>query len=104
MPHLLTIKQMSIVDTIGEFRQAVTVMGLGPRRGIASARFLQRPGRSAVTDLRGPETLEPAMRQLEGFQVRYVLLPPRRGFAGADIVIKNPAVATRLAFSKLAGA
>ncbi len=98
---------MSTVDTIGEFRgKRVTVMGLGLHGGgIASARFFAEAGAEVtVTDLRGPETLEPAMRQLEGFQVRYVLGSHREeDFAAADIVIKNPAVRRDSPFLKLAG-
>jgi UDP-N-acetylmuramoylalanine--D-glutamate ligase len=98
---------MSIVDTIDEFRgKRVTVMGLGLHGGgIASARFFAKAGAEVtVTDLRGPETLEPAMCQLGAFPVRYVLgAHYEEDFAGADIVIKNPAVRRDSPFLKLAG-
>lgn len=97
---------MNILDITDEFRgKRVTVMGLGLHGGgVASARFFAKAGAEVtVTDLRGPEILEPAMRQLEGLRVRYVLGAHREeDFADADIVIKNPAVRRDSPFLRLA--
>jgi len=73
----------------------VTVMGLGLHGGgLESARYLCRHGaRVTVTDTRGEEVLRPAIDQLDGLPIRYVLgRHEERDFATADIVIKNPAV------------
>ena len=91
------MRQMKIVDTIhDEFRgKRVTVMGLGLHGGgVASARFFAKAGALVtVTDLRDAETLEPAIRELAPYQIRYVLgVHHEEDFTHADIVIKNPAV------------
>jgi UDP-N-acetylmuramoylalanine--D-glutamate ligase len=73
----------------------VTVMGLGVNGGgLATARFFARRGAVVtVTDLRGPEALAPSIAALEGLPVRLVLgRHDEADFAGADLVIKNPAV------------
>jgi UDP-N-acetylmuramoylalanine--D-glutamate ligase len=73
----------------------VTVMGLGIHGGgLESARFFARRGaRVTVTDLRPEKILASAMDQLREFDIRYVLERHDEGdFAGADLVIKNPAV------------
>ncbi len=73
----------------------VTVMGLGLNGGgLASARYFAHHGaRVTVTDLRSPELLEDSIQQLSGLTVRYVLEKhDEQDFAGADLVIKNPAV------------
>lgn len=97
---------MNLLDITDEFRgKRVTVMGLGLHGGgVASARFFAKAGAEVtVTDLRGAEILEPAMRQLEGLRVRYVLGAHREeDFATADIVIKNPAVRRDSPFLRLA--
>jgi UDP-N-acetylmuramoylalanine--D-glutamate ligase len=97
---------MSIIDAIDEFRGGrITVMGLGLHGGgIASARFFAKAGAEVtVTDLRGPEVLEPAIRQLEAFHIHYVLgVHHEEDFAKADIVIKNPAVRRDSPFLRLA--
>ena len=83
----------------------VTVMGLGIHGGgLASARFFaQRGARVTVTDLRPARVLEPAMEQLHGFPVRYVLeRHDEEDFANADLVIKNPAVAPTSPFLRMA--
>jgi UDP-N-acetylmuramoylalanine--D-glutamate ligase len=75
--------------------RCVTVMGLGVNGGgLATARFFaQRGAVVTVTDLRGPEALAPSIAALEGLPVRFVLGRHDEGdFAGADVVIKNPAV------------
>jgi len=97
---------MNTVDPASAFRgMRVTVMGLGLHGGgIASARFFAKAGAHVtVTDLRGPEILEPAIRQLEGFPIRYVLGSHKEeDFKAADIVIKNPAVRRDSPFLRLA--
>ncbi len=82
-------------DTSALHGRRVTVMGLGVNGGgLASARFFARRGAVVtVTDLRGPEALAPSIEALAGLAVRLVLGRHDEGdFAGADVVIKNPAV------------
>lgn len=72
----------------------VTVMGLGLHGGgLAAARYLAGCGaRVTVTDLRSPRELAPTLEQLPR-EVRCVLGEHREeDFAGADLVVKNPAV------------
>ena len=90
-----------------EFRgKHITIMGLGLHGGgIASARFFAKAGADVtVTDLRGDETLSPAIYELKGLPIRYVLgRHEKKDFIDADIVIKNPAVrrdSPYLAFAK----
>lgn len=74
----------------------VTVQGLGLfGGGAAVARFLARRGaRVTVTDTRSEAELAPAIADLAGLPLRYVLGEHRReDFAGADLVVANPAVA-----------
>ena len=73
----------------------VTVMGLGLfGGGTAVSRWLVSQGaRLTVTDLRTSEDLAPAMRDLRDVEVRWVLGEHRReDFAGAGLVVANPAV------------
>ncbi|MGD0725816.1 MAG: UDP-N-acetylmuramoyl-L-alanine--D-glutamate ligase [Spirochaetia bacterium] len=73
----------------------VTVMGLGIHGGgLASALFFARRGaRVTVTDLRSREVLRDPIEQLREYSIRYVLeRHDEADFAGADLVIKNPAV------------
>lgn len=73
----------------------VTVQGLGLfGGGVAAARYAaQRGARVTVTDLRDRETLAPAVAELADLDVELVLGEHRaEDFAGADIVIVNPAV------------
>ena len=75
----------------------VTVMGLGVHGGgLASALFFARRGAEVtVTDLRGPDALAPSLERLAGLPVRFVLgRHDTADFESADLVIKNPAVAT----------
>lgn len=74
---------------------AVTVMGLGLfGGGVGVARYLARRGaRVTVTDLRTAEELAPAVRALEGLDVRFVLGEHRvEDFRAASLVVANPAV------------
>lgn len=73
----------------------VTIMGLGLHGGgLASATFFSDKGAIVtVTDLRDESTLAPSIQVLSGRTIRYVLgRHEMDDFAGADIVIKNPAV------------
>ena len=73
----------------------VTVMGLGLHGGGASAaRFLAAEGADVtVTDLRDGATLAESVESLGSLPIRFVLGKHEEAdFAGADIVVKNPAV------------
>jgi UDP-N-acetylmuramoylalanine--D-glutamate ligase len=73
----------------------ITVMGLGLfGGGAATARHLARRGaRVTVTDLRGADELAPAVRELEGLDVRFVLGEHKLDdFTSAELVVANPAV------------
>jgi UDP-N-acetylmuramoylalanine--D-glutamate ligase len=73
----------------------VTVMGLGLHGGgLSSALFFSRRGaRVTVTDLRTAEALREPVEKLRDFPVHFVLgRHDEQDFAGADLVIKNPAV------------
>jgi UDP-N-acetylmuramoylalanine--D-glutamate ligase len=83
----------SLLDLDG---RRVTVQGLGLfGGGAATARFLVRRGaRVTVTDTRSASDLAPALAELAGFDVRYVLGEHRReDFVATDLVVANPAVA-----------
>ena len=83
----------------------VTIMGLGINGGgLASARFFARRGADVtVTDLRSENVLGPAMESLREFPIRYVLeRHEEKDFSGAELVIKNPAVAPTSPFLKAA--
>lgn len=74
----------------------VTVMGLGLfGGGSATVRWLvARGARVTVTDLREAEALRPALDELGGLDVEWVLGEHRaRDFEHADAVVANPAVA-----------
>ncbi|MFP4374204.1 MAG: UDP-N-acetylmuramoyl-L-alanine--D-glutamate ligase [Spirochaetaceae bacterium] len=73
----------------------VTVMGLGLHGGGASAaRFLAREGAEVtVTDLRTESELGASLDALASLPIRFVLgRHEDADFAGADVVVKNPAV------------
>ncbi len=73
----------------------VTVMGLGLfGGGVATARWLVRRGaRVTITDLRGADTLAPALEELGDLDVRLVLGEHRaEDFVNAALVVANPAV------------
>jgi len=74
----------------------VTVQGLGLfGGGVSVARFLaQRGARVTVTDTRTATELAPAVAELAGISLRYVLGEHRReDFVDTDLVVANPAVA-----------
>ncbi len=79
----------------------VTVMGLGLfGGGAAVARWLAgRRARVTVTDLRSAAELAPAIRTLQGLELRFVLGEHRlEDFTRARMVVANPAVAPGNAF------
>lgn len=81
--------------------RAVTVMGLGLfQGGTTVARFLARHGaRVTATDLRSERELAPALAELAGLGVRFVLGEHRaEDFTDATLVVANPAVAPSNAF------
>ena len=83
----------------------VTIMGLGLHGGgTASTLFFARHGAQVtVTDLRSEVQLAPSLEQLSGISFRSVLgRHEESDFRGADIVIKNPAVAASSPLLKLA--
>lgn len=76
-------------------------MGLGINGGgIASAQFLAEQGALVtVTDLRNEDILADSIRQLSGYQIRYVLgKHEENDFKNADLIIKNPGVPKTSAF------
>jgi UDP-N-acetylmuramoylalanine--D-glutamate ligase len=85
----------------------VTVMGLGLHGGgTASALFFARHGaRVTVTDLRSRRVLTPSLRELRGYNVRYVLGGHHEDdFINTDLVIKNPGVPPDSSFLRVARA
>ncbi len=85
----------------------VTLVGLGSRQGgLGIARYLVAQGaRVTVTDLRSEDALAETISALEGLPIRYVLgRHEERDFtpAGADLVVRNPAVPRRAPLLQLA--
>ncbi len=83
----------------------VTVMGLGLfGGGAATARYLARRGAHVtVTDLRTAEELAPALRELDGIDLEFVLGEHRlEDFTRADLVVANPAVSPQNRFLEAA--
>lgn len=80
-------------------------MGLGLfGGGAATARHLARRGADVtVTDLRRADELAPALRELAGVDLRFVLGEHRlEDFTRADLVVANPAVSPTNAFLQAA--
>lgn len=83
------------------------VMGLGINGGgLGVARFLVQQGAEVVvTDLRDATVLAPALAELEGLPIRYVLGQHREeDFRTTDLVIRNPGVPRESRFLALARA
>src|ERR1041385_3532677 len=83
------------------------VMGLGVHGGgLGVARFLVGQGAAVtVTDLRGPELLQPSLDALAGLPIRYVLGEHRdEHFRAADLVIRNPGVPRESRYLQIARA
>ena len=84
-----------------------TVMGLGTRGGgVGVARYLAERGAVVtVTDRRPEADLRPALAELDGLPIRYVLgRHEERDFTpeGADLVVRNPGVPRRAPLLELA--
>ncbi len=84
------------VESVGQLRgKKITVMGLGTKGGgVETARYLARHGALVTaTDLGSTEALSRSVASLEGTGVKFVLgRHDEKDFAGADIVMRNPAV------------
>lgn len=85
----------------------VTLVGLGTRQGgLGIARYLVAQGAVVtVTDMRGEDALSESIAALEGLPIRFVLgRHDERDFtpAGADLVVRNPAVPRRAPLLQLA--
>lgn len=83
----------------------ITVMGLGSwGGGIGVAKYLAKKGAAVtVTDLRTREHLADSMRQLSGFDIRYVLgRHEESDFKDCDMVVVSPAVKPNSPFVKIA--
>jgi UDP-N-acetylmuramoylalanine--D-glutamate ligase len=88
----LSIRLSALEDLRG---LRVTVMGLGLNGGgLACARFLaERGAEVTVTDMKDESALAEPIAALAGRPIRYVLgRHEMADFAGADLVVKNPAV------------
>ncbi len=73
----------------------ITVMGIGLHGGgIGAIKFLVGQGADVcATDMRDEQALAPALKELEGLPVRFVLgRHEKADFENADIIIKNPGV------------
>jgi UDP-N-acetylmuramoylalanine--D-glutamate ligase len=82
-------------------------MGLGVHGGgLGVARFVADQGASVtVTDLRGPEQLQPSLDALAGLPISYVLGQHRdEDFRAAEIVIRNPGVPRESRYLQIARA
>lgn len=83
------------------------VMGLGVHGGgLGVARFLVGQGADVtITDLRGPDQLQPSLDALAGLPVRYVLGRHRDDdFRAADLVVRNPGVPRESRYLQIARA
>jgi UDP-N-acetylmuramoylalanine--D-glutamate ligase len=81
------------------------VMGLGVHGGgLGVARFLAGQGAAVtVTDLRGPEQLQPSLDALADLPISYVLGEHReQDFRDADLVVRNPGVARESRYLQIA--
>ncbi len=91
---------------IGNFAgQRVVIMGLGLHGGgIGAARFFAEQGAKVlVTDLKTKAALAPAIAQLKGLKITYVLGEHREAdFQQADLIIKNPDVPASSRFLDIA--
>jgi UDP-N-acetylmuramoylalanine--D-glutamate ligase len=83
------------------------VMGLGIHGGgLGVARFLADQGALVtVTDMRGPEQLQPSLDALSGLPITYVLGQHRdEDFRAADLVVRNPGVPRESRYLQIARA
>jgi len=73
----------------------ITIMGLGLNQGgLGVARFLAKAGaKILVTDLKTEKELEPSLKKLKSFDIKYILGRHREeDFINTDMVIQSPAV------------
>lgn len=80
-------------------------MGLGLNQGgVGAARFFAKSGaKILVTDLKTEEELEPSLKKLKGFDIKYILGRHREeDFINTDMVIQNPAVSHNSKYLKIA--
>ncbi|MBA7550651.1 UDP-N-acetylmuramoylalanine--D-glutamate ligase [subsurface metagenome] len=83
----------------------ITIMGLGINQGgLGAARFFAKSGaKILITDLKSEEELEPSLKKLKGFDIKYILGRHREeDFINADMVIQNPAVPYNSKYLKIA--
>jgi UDP-N-acetylmuramoylalanine--D-glutamate ligase len=83
----------------------ITIMGLGLNQGgLGAARFFAKSGaKILITDLKSEEELEPSLKKLKGFDIKYILGRHREeDFINADMVIQNPAVPYNSKYLKIA--
>ncbi len=83
----------------------ITIMGLGLNQGgVGIARFLAKAGaKILVTDLKTKEELEPSLKKLKDFNIKYVLGRHREeDFINTDMIIQNPAVPYNSKYLKIA--
>lgn len=83
----------------------VTVMGLGLLGGgLGATKWLAKQGANVlVTDLKTKKELKPSLKELEDFDLKYVLGEHRlKDFKEVDLVVKNPAVETDSKFLEAA--
>lgn len=99
--------QQAIRAAIDVRGKRALVMGLGLHGGgLGVARFLAAHGADVtVTDLRGPELLQPSLDALAGYPIRFVLgRHDEADFSAADMVIRNPGVPRESRFLQIARA
>jgi UDP-N-acetylmuramoylalanine--D-glutamate ligase len=85
--------------------KSVLIMGLGLQgRGIGDAKvFCEAGSRVTVTDLENEAQLQPAVSQLKGFPIRFVLgKHEENDFRSHDMVLRNPDVPKSSPFLKIA--
>lgn len=85
--------------------KSILIMGLGLQgRGIGDARiFCEAGARVTVTDLKNEEQLVPALKQLQGLPIRFVLGEHKEeDFRSHDMVLRNPDVPETSPFLKIA--
>jgi UDP-N-acetylmuramoylalanine--D-glutamate ligase len=73
----------------------ITVMGLGLNQGgLGVARFLAKAdAKLLITDLKTKEELEPSLKKLKDFDIKYILGRHREeDFIDTDMIIQNPAI------------
>ncbi|MBD3359814.1 MAG: UDP-N-acetylmuramoyl-L-alanine--D-glutamate ligase [Candidatus Buchananbacteria bacterium] len=83
----------------------VTVMGLGLHGGgVSVAKFLAKKGaKVTVTDLKTKTQLEPSIKKLKRFKIKYVLGKHNKSdFKNPDMIIQNPGVPGNSEYLKIA--